>query len=214
MPKSRSPKGRAQETNARLKKAYPKVACALKHKSAFQLLTATILSAQCTDVRVNMVTPVLFKKYRTPQALAEADMDELCEIIYSTGFYRSKAKNLIGMAQVLVSQHLGKVPEDMEDLVKFPGVGRKTANVVRSVAMGLPGLPVDTHVGRLAVRLGMTEETNPVKVERALNEFIGAPERGDFSLRLIEHGRQVCMARRPDCEACTLNDYCPSAFDF
>ncbi len=186
--------------------------CALKHKNAFQLLVATILSAQCTDKRVNMVTPALFKKYPTPARLAAADFEELSELVHTTGFYKSKARNLTGMAQALIADFGGKVPLEMEDLVQLAGVGRKTANVVRSVVMGLPGLPVDTHVGRLSRRLGLTVETDPVKVEIELGKFLPPPEWGDFSLRLIQHGREVCFARKPKCEECALNDYCPSAF--
>lgn len=212
MSKPRTPKGMARTTNNRLKLEYPNVKCALKHRSTFQLLAATILSAQCTDKRVNMVTPALFKKYPTPVKLAQAKMNELCTIVQSTGFYRSKAKNLIGMAQRLVSEYGGKVPNNMKDLVTLAGVGRKTANVVLSVTMGLPGLPVDTHVKRLSKRIGMTEETDPVKIEMVLNPLVPAAERGDFSLRLIQHGREVCFARKPVCAECVLNDYCRSAF--
>jgi endonuclease III len=190
---------------------YPDARCELDHENPFQLLAATILSAQCTDVRVNMVTPHLFARYPTPKDLAEADPPELEEIIRSTGFFRSKARSLIGMAQGLVVDHDGEVPGRMDELTKLPGVGRKTANVVRSVALDLPGLPVDTHVGRLSRRLGLTREEDPVKVEYELNAMIPAAERGRFSLRLILHGRRVCLARRPRCEDCVLNDFCPSS---
>ncbi len=208
----RSPKGRTIRTNEVLKHDYPSVKCALNHKNAFQLLVATILSAQCTDKRVNMVTPALFRKYPSPAKLASANFDELSELVHTTGFYKSKARNLTGMAQLLVSDFGGKVPSEMEDLVRLAGVGRKTANVVRSVTMGLPGLPVDTHVGRLSRRLGLTIETDPVKVETELGKFLPPQEWGDFSLRLIQHGREVCSARKPKCEECALNGYCPSAF--
>ena len=207
----RTPKGRARETHLRLTDEYPVAICELDHKNPFQLLTATILSAQCTDKRVNMVTPALFKRYQTPKDLAEANLSELEEIVRSTGFYASKAKNLLGMAQRLVEVYDSEVPGAMEDLTSLPGVGRKTANVVRSVDLGLPGLPVDTHVGRLSRRLGLTEETDPVKIEMALNPMIPADERGSFSLRLILHGRRVCPSRKPRCEECTLNDFCPSS---
>ncbi len=210
----KTPKGRAATANRRLKLEYSNVKCALNHRSPFQLLVATILSAQCTDKRVNMVTPALFKKYSTPAKLAAARMGELCKLIHSTGFYRSKAKNLISMAQSLVADYGGKVPNQIEDLVKLGGVGRKTANVILSVAMGKPGLPVDTHVKRLSNRIGMTQQTDPVKIEMELNPFVPAKERGDFSLRLIQHGREVCFAKRPVCDGCVLNDYCPSAFSF
>jgi endonuclease-3 len=207
----RSPKGRAKIVHARLKDEYPDARCELDHESPFQLLVATILSAQCTDVRVNMVTPAVFARYPTPADLAEANPDELEELIRSTGFYRNKAKNLIGMAQGLVARFGGEVPAAMRDLTGLDGVGRKTANVIRSVAMDQPGLPVDTHVGRLSLLLGLTTETDPVKVERELNPMVPATERGLFSLLLILHGRRVCVARRPRCGECVLADICPSA---
>ncbi|MDG2211425.1 MAG: endonuclease III [Acidimicrobiales bacterium] len=211
MGRPRTPKGRAKETHVRLTDEYPEAICELDHKNPFQLLAATILSAQCTDKRVNMVTPALFKRYPTPKDLAEANLSELEEVVRSTGFYASKAKNLLGMAQRLVEVYDSEVPGAMEDLTSLAGVGRKTANVVRSVDLGLPGLPVDTHVGRLSRRLGLTEETDPVKIEMVLNPMIPADERGSFSLRLILHGRRVCPSRKPRCEECTLNDFCPSS---
>jgi endonuclease-3 len=185
--------------------------CALEHRNPYELLAATILSAQCTDERVNMVTPHLFLRYPTPEDLAVAAPAEVEEIIRSTGFYKNKTKSLIGMAGAVVERFGGEVPSAMADLVTLPGVGRKTANVLRSVAMGLPGLPVDTHVGRLARRLELTTETDPVKAELALNPMIPAGERGEFSLRLILHGRAVCVARKPRCGDCVLADFCPSA---
>ena len=184
----------------------------LHYKTPFQLLVATILSAQSTDETVNRVTPALFRRYPDAVALAGADAGELERLIHPTGFFRSKAKSLQGMARALVERFDGEVPTGIDDLTTLPGVGRKTANVVRSVAFGLPGLPVDTHVGRLARRLGLTAETDPVKAEHALNAMLPAPVRGLFSLRLILHGRRVCLARRPRCADCVLNDYCPSAF--
>ena len=183
----------------------------MDHEDPFQLLAATILSAQCTDKRVNMVTPNLFAAYPNPEALAGAVLHELEEIVRSTGFYASKAKNLLGMAQRLVEVYDGVVPGEMDDLTSLPGVGRKTANVVRSVALDLPGLPVDTHVGRLSRRLGMTTETDPVKVEFELNPMVPASERGTFSLRLILHGRRVCPSRKPQCGECVLQDFCPAS---
>ncbi len=215
MGKPRSPKGRALETARRLAGEYrgsPAELCALRHESPFQLLVATILSAQSTDENVNKVTPALFARYPTPAALAAADPSELEAMIHSTGFFRSKARSLMGMAQALVEHYGGQVPTALEDLVTLPGVGRKTANVVRSVALGEPGLPVDTHVGRLARRLGLTGLDDPIKVEYELDAMLPPPERGLFSLRLIVHGRRVCTARRPRCGDCVLNDYCPSAF--
>lgn len=207
----RSPGGRARKANELLAAEYPDARCELDHRNPFELLAATILSAQCTDVRVNQVTPALFRRYPTPEALAVADRAELEAIIRSTGFYRNKARSLVGMADALVSRFDGEVPGSMKDLTSVPGVGRKTANVVRSVALGLPGLPVDTHVGRLARRLALTTETDPVKVEHELNPMVPAAERGWFSLRLILHGRRVCSARSPKCETCVLAPLCPSA---
>ena len=195
----------------RLAAEYPDAVCELDHRNAYELLAATILSAQSTDARVNMVTPALFERYPTPEDLAEADPEELEELIRSTGFFRSKAKSLIGMARGLVERHGGEVPGSMRDLVALPGVGRKTANVVRSVALGLPGLPVDTHVLRLSKRLGLTTQTDPVKVEMELNPMIPAAERGEFSLRVILHGRRVCFAKSPNCGECVLHDICPSS---
>ena len=207
----RSPKGRAAETNRRLTEEYPDAECELDHKNPFQLLAATILSAQCTDKRVNLVTPALFTAYPEPEDLAGAVPHELEEIVRSTGFYASKARSLLGMAQRLVEVYDSEVPGSMADLTSLPGVGRKTANVVRSVALDLPGLPVDTHVGRLSRRLGMTVEMDPVKVEMELNPMVAATERGRFSLRLILHGRRVCPSRKPRCGECVLQDFCPSS---
>ena len=195
----------------RLADLYPGAECELTHRNPYELLAATILSAQCTDVRVNMVTPALFEKYPTPESLAVARPADVERIVRSTGFYQSKARNLIGMAQALVERFDGDVPTDLDDLVTLPGVGRKTGNVVRSVAFDLPGLPVDTHVGRLSRRLGLTRETDPVKVELDLDRYLPGEEWGKFSLRLILHGRRVCDARRPRCAECTLADICPSA---
>jgi endonuclease-3 len=210
----RTPKGRARETMVRLADEYPGSArelCALHHDNPFQLLAATILSAQCTDERVNIVTPSLFAAYPTPADLAAADPGRVEELIKSTGFFRAKTKSLIGMASGLEERYGGEVPHGMEDLVTLAGVGRKTANVVRSVAMDEPGLPVDTHVGRLSRRLGLTTEDDPVKAEMDLNRLIPPAERGAFSLRLILHGRRICVARKPRCESCLLNDFCPSS---
>jgi endonuclease-3 len=184
--------------------------CALDHDGPFQLLAATILSAQCTDERVNAVTPKLFARYPDAESLAAADPSEVEQIVHSTGFFRAKARNLVGMAQGLVARFDGEVPHLRQDLVTLPGVGRKTANVVRSVAFDLPGLPVDTHVGRLALRLGLTAHVDPVKVEGDLGALVPAAERGVFSLRLILHGRGTCRARSPRCSSCALADFCPS----
>lgn len=211
----RSPKGRARVVADRLAAEYPGTAtelCALRHRNPYELLTATILSAQTTDERVNMVTPDLFAKYPTPHDLAAADPADVEELVRTTGFYRNKTRSIMGMAAALVERFGGEVPHRMSDLVTIPGVGRKTANVVRSVAMGEPGLPVDTHVLRLSARLGLTAETDPVKVEHDLNPMVRAGERGALSLRLILHGRAVCKARKPRCDVCVLADICPSAF--
>jgi endonuclease-3 len=190
---------------------YPDAHCALVHENAYQLLVATILSAQCTDERVNMVTPSVFAKYPTSGDLARADQGELETLIQSTGFFRSKATNLIGMAQGVVSRFEGDVPVALDDLVTLPGVGRKTGNVVRSVWFHEPGFPVDTHVTRLSQRLRLTDETDAVKIEHDLGGMVDPPKWGDLSLRLIEHGRKVCDARRPRCDACGLAAICPSA---
>jgi endonuclease III len=211
MPRPRTAKGRARETFDRLVLEYPDAHCELDHRNPYELLAATILSAQCTDARVNMVTPALFARYPTPEDLAVARPDDVEELVRSTGFYKNKTKSLIGMAQALVDRYGGEVPSGMKDLVSVPGVGRKTANVVRSVAMDLPGLPVDTHVGRLSLRLGLTTETDPVKVELELNPMVPAKSRGLFSLLLILHGRRVCVARKPRCDQCVLNDFCPAS---
>ena len=215
MARPRSPKGRARETYARLTELYPgtpKELCDLDHESAFQLLVATILSAQTTDVRVNTVTPELFRRWPDPAALAAADVAELETVLQPTGFFRQKAKSVQGMARALLERFGGEVPHPIEDLVTLPGVGRKTANVIRSVALDEPGLPVDTHVLRLSKRLGMTDEVDPVKVELVLNDFLAPADRGLFSERVIRHGRRVCDAKKPRCDDCVLNDFCPSAF--
>ncbi len=199
-------------THEELKAEYPEAECELEYKNAFQLLAATILSAQATDVSVNKATPGLFKRFSSPEELSVANVEEVETYISSIGLFRGKAKNLVGMAQRLVDEFDSQVPESMSDLVSLPGVGRKTANVVRSVALGLPGLPVDTHVGRLSRRLAITQETDPVKIELALNPMLPSQERGEFSLRVILHGRRVCFARKPNCAGCSLNYFCPSAF--
>jgi len=207
----RGAKARTTATAELLRELYPEVKCALDHKDAYELLAATILSAQSTDMRVNMVTPTLFAKYPTPADLAVADPSEVETIVQSTGFFRAKTQSLIGMAQVVVENFGGEVPVSLDDLVTLPGVGRKTGNVVRSVWFHEPGLPVDTHVTRLSARLKLTNETDPVKIELDLDELLPPPEWGDFSLRLIEHGRRVCDAKRPRCSECTLAGICPSA---
>ena len=214
MGRPRTPAGRARVVNERLAEAFPGSAaelCALDHADPFQLLAATILSAQCTDERVNATTPGLFARFPDAPSLAAAPVDEVEALIRPTGFFRAKTRSLLGMADAVVERFDGKVPTRMEDLVTLPGVGRKTANVLRSVAFDLPGLPVDTHVQRLARRLGLTDETDQVKVEHALGTMVPAGERGVFSLRLILHGRATCRARSPRCTGCLLADICPSA---
>jgi len=214
MVRPRTPAGRARETNTRLARLYPGTAaelCALDHADAFQLLAATILSAQCTDERVNLTTPALFARFPDAESLAEAPIETVEALIRPTGFFRAKTRSLVGMARGVRDRFGGVVPTRMEDLVTLPGVGRKTANVLRSVAFDLPGLPVDTHVQRLSARLGLTTEVDPVKVEHVLNAMVPAASRGVFSLRLILHGRAVCRARSPRCTDCVLADFCPSA---
>lgn len=211
MARPRGAKARAAVVLERLALEYPDAQCALAHDDPFQLLVATILSAQTTDENVNKVTPALFAKYPTAGDLAHADPDDVEQLVFQTGFYRSKTKNLLGMARKLEDDFDGEVPTELADLVTLPGVGRKTGNVVRSVAFELPGLPVDTHVGRLSRRLKLTDEDDPVKVETDLDALVPPDKRGRFSLRLILHGRQVCYARKPACARCVLLDVCPSA---
>ena len=202
---------RATDVLKLLKREYPVAICELTHESAFQLLAATILSAQCTDVRVNMVTPALFNAYPTPEKLSLADVSHVEQLVRSTGFYQTKAKNLVAMSSQVMTRFGGEVPREIEDLITLPGVGRKTANVLRSVVFNLPGLPVDTHVGRLSRRLGLTKLEDPVKVEYELNAMLPSQEWGQFSLRLILHGRRVCDAKKPKCEDCLLEKLCPSS---
>ena len=185
--------------------------CELDFESPYQLLQATILSAQTTDKNVNSVTPQLFSRWPLPADLAAADPAEVEALIKPTGFFREKTKGIIGTARALVENFDGEVPPRMADLVSLPGVGRKTANVILGVAFGIPGLPVDTHVNRLSNRLGLTSSSDPVVIEQDLCKVVPKGEWTDFSLGLILHGRQVCDARRPRCESCGLNDYCPAS---
>ena len=204
--------GHATTVLSRLLERYPDAHCALDFHNPYELLCATILSAQCTDKRVNMVTPALFARYPDAAALAAAKPEELEEIIRSTGFFRSKAKSLIGMAQALVERHGGEVPDDMEALVVLPGVGRKTANVVLGDAFDRrEGIVVDTHVTRVANRLALTRESDAVKIEQALMPLFPRDQWTKVSHLLIEHGRQVCDARKPRCGECILADVCPSS---
>lgn len=193
-----------------LERLYPDAHCALTHRNAFELIIATILSAQCTDARVNMVTPVLFTKYPTPQAMAKATQPEIETIIRSTGFYRNKAKSILGASELIVEKFGGHVPSTMDELLTLPGVARKTANVVLGNAFGKnEGVVVDTHVGRLAVRLGLTREADPVKVEQDLARLFPRERWTMLAHLLIFHGRQVCAARKPACDRCELSATCP-----
>jgi endonuclease-3 len=193
-----------------LRATYPDADCELNFNNPFQLLVATVLSAQCTDARVNDVTKVLFKRYPKPKDLASADRADLEEIIKSTGFFRAKANSLLGLANKLVTDYNSEVPVELDELVKLPGVGRKTANVVRGEAFDLPGLTVDTHFGRLVRRFGWTTETDPVKVEFAIADLFDPKDWTNLSQTLIWHGRRRCHARKPACGACPVADLCPS----
>jgi len=207
--KSAPTKERAKKVVDTLKKHYEPV-CALHYQTPFQLLIATILSAQCTDERVNQVTPILFEKFPDAKAFAEADATEVEEMIRSTGFYRQKTKSILAVSQSLHDHHDGQVPPDMDALTSLPGIGRKTANVVLGTAFGKPAIMVDTHVKRVANRLGFTQQKNPDKIEKDLLEIIPEKEQADFSHRLIWHGRKICNARKPLCGECMIAAYCPS----
>ncbi len=205
-------RARARKIVARLEKAYPDATCALRHANPLELLVATILSAQCTDARVNMVTPALFAKYRTAHDYAAASPKVFETEIQSTGFFRNKTKSIIGMAQALVERHNGQVPDTMEALTALPGVGRKTANVVLGTAFGKnEGVVVDTHVHRISTLLKLTKEKTPEKIERDLMELVPRDKWTWFGHTLIQHGRKVCIARRPKCDECVVNDLCPSS---
>ncbi len=200
---------RAARLLSGLRNLYPDAHCELNHENALQLLVATILSAQCTDQRVNMVTPALFAKYRSAAEYAAALPSDLETLIRSTGFFRNKAKAIIGLGKALVAEHGGEVPDSMDALVKLPGVGRKTANVILSVWFGQPAIPVDTHVVRLSGRLELTKETDPDKIEASLQKVFAEKDWSFASTALIWHGRRVCFARTPKCEACGLRRDCP-----
>jgi endonuclease-3 len=203
---------KALEILIRLKRLYPDATCSLNYETTVQLLVATILSAQCTDERVNMVTPALFAKYPDAPALAKANITDLENLVRSTGFYKNKAKNIKGACQLIVSKFGGEVPQVMEELLELPGVARKTANVVLGHGFGINmGVTVDTHVKRLTKRLGLTASDNPIQVERDLMKLLPQPDWENWSIRLIYHGRAVCNARRPNCGECMLADLCPSA---
>jgi len=202
----------ALDVYSRLKGAHPDAHCELDHETPLQLLMATILSAQCTDKRVNMVTPLLFQTFPTAASLAGAQQEKLEEMIKSTGFFRNKAKSLIGLGKALVERHGGEVPDTMDLLVRLPGVGRKTANVILGNAFRKnEGVVVDTHVGRLSARLGLSKQTDPVKIEEDLMPLFPREDWAMVAHVLIFHGRRVCFARSPQCEICTLNDVCPSS---
>ena len=210
------PKITAEASSARsiyriLNKEYPDARCELDFNSPLELLVATVLSAQCTDVRVNAVTPVLFKRFPTLETLAAAKLSEVEEIIYSTGFFRSKAKNIKELANKILNDFGGEVPNDLAQLVTLPGVGRKTANVVLGNAFGIPGLTVDTHFGRLSRRFGWSTATDPVKVENDVAKLIPEKEWTLLSHKLIWHGRRICHSRKPECGICPLAKLCPSA---
>jgi len=202
-------KRRAGKIQAELVSLYPEAYCALNHDNPLQLLVATILSAQCTDARVNQVTPALFARYTHAKEYADSEPAELEEYVASTGFFRNKAKNIRDCCKLLVENHGGEVPRTLEELVVLPGVGRKTANVVLGDCFDTPGITVDTHVGRLSRRLGLTENDDAVKVEFDLMAIIPQPDWTTFSHRMIFHGRQVCHSRKPNCEQCTMKSFCP-----
>ena len=208
---SRADRQRALEILLRLKRLYPEATCSLDYETPVQLLVATILSAQCTDERVNKVTPALFARFPDAEALAGADPVELENLIRSTGFYRNKAKHILGACQKIVREFGGQVPQTMPELLTLPGVARKTANVVLAHAFGInAGVTVDTHVKRLSQRLGLVKTADPVKIEKRLMQLLPQPDWENWSIRLIYHGRAVCDARKPRCQVCTLQDLCPT----
>ncbi|MBD1810642.1 endonuclease III [Microcoleus vaginatus DQ-U2] len=212
MTKKLSLKQRSLEILIRLKRLYPEAPCTLNYETPVQLLVATILSAQCTDDRVNLVTPALFERFPDAVALANADLEELESLVRSTGFYRNKSKNIKGACQAIVNKFNNQVPQRMELLLELPGVARKTANVVLAHAFGINmGVTVDTHVKRLTQRLGLTEHTDPTRIERDLMILLPQPDWENWSIRLVYHGRAVCNARNPACNICELADLCPSA---
>jgi endonuclease-3 len=201
---------RAKAIYRLLSKSYPNVRCELDYSNSFELLVATVLSAQCTDKRVNQTTPALFKKYKNVKKMASADRKDIERIIKSTGFFRAKAKNIKGLSEKILTEFNGKVPNNLEDLITLPGVGRKTANVVLGHAFNIPGITVDTHFGRLSRRFGWSKENNPVKVEFEVAGLIPEKEWTNLSQRMIWHGRRVCHSRKPACGACSLAKLCPS----
>jgi endonuclease-3 len=205
-------KARSNKIRSVLRKIYPEVKTQLLHQNPFQLLVATILSAQCTDKQVNQVTPVLFKHLKSPADFAAAHLKSIENLIRPTGFFRNKAKSIKNCSKALLARHDGKVPQTLDELVKLPGVGRKTANVVLGAAFGISGVVVDTHVARISARLGLTENKDPVKIEFDLMKIVPKHAWNEFSLQLIFFGRETCIARKPRCPACPLNNLCPWPF--
>lgn len=210
MPADSETRSQARAVYRILTKTYPEIRCELDFKNPLQLILATVLSAQCTDKRVNKVTPALFRKYKNAKALAGADIADLENLVFQTGFYRAKARNIKGLATRLVTDFNGEVPSTLDELITLPGVGRKTANVVLGHAFDIPGITVDTHFGRLSRRFGWTKEMDPVKVERVVGELIPQKEWTNLSQRMIWHGRRICHSRKPACGACPIAKICPS----
>ena len=210
MPVDKETRTQARAIYRILVKTYPEIRCELDFKNPLELIVATVLSAQCTDKRVNTITPAVFKKYKTAKAYAEADIHELEELVFQAGFYRAKARHIKGIGIKLLTEFDGKVPSTLEDLITLPGVGRKTANVVLGHAFDIPGITVDTHFGRLSRRFGWTKDMDPVKVERTVGELIPQPEWTNLSQRMIWHGRRMCHSRKPACGACPVAKLCPS----
>jgi endonuclease-3 len=201
---------RAKAIYRQLTKSYPNVRCELDYRTPFQLLVATVLSAQCTDKRVNQTTPALFKKYPNPKKMAKADLKDIQKLVKSTGFYRAKAKNIKALSNKIMEEFEGDVPSNLDDLITLQGVGRKTANVVLGHAFGIPGITVDTHFGRLSRRFGWSKQNDPVKVEFEVGKLIAEKEWTNLSQRMIWHGRRVCHSRKPACGACPIAKLCPS----
>ena len=210
MPADSETRKSAQAVYRILSKTYPEIRCELDFKNPLELIVATVLSAQCTDKRVNTITPALFKKYKTAKAYAGADIYQLEELVFQTGFYRAKARHIKGIGIKLLEEFNGEVPSTLEELITLPGVGRKTANVVLGHAFDIPGITVDTHFGRLSRRFGWTKEMDPVKVERIVGELIPQKEWTNLSQRMIWHGRRICHSRKPACGACPVAKMCPS----
>ena len=210
MPADSETRKQARAVYRILSKTYPEIRCELDYKNPLELIVATVLSAQCTDKRVNTITPALFKKYKTAKAYAGADIHQLEEMVFQTGFYRAKARHIKGIGIKLLEEFNGEVPSTLEELITLPGVGRKTANVVLGHAFDIPGITVDTHFGRLSRRFGWTNEMDPVKVERIVGELIPQKEWTNLSQRMIWHGRRICHSRKPACGACPVAKMCPS----